>query len=99
MGQPIISIRHMGKRYSLGLTHERLLANRVLHGIAGLFRPARKQTGSKDFWALRDLCMDVEPGEVLGLVRPMAPDIDLLHQTELVGHVSPSCLGTEASCR
>lgn len=68
MGQPIISIRNMGKRYSLGLTHERLLANRVLHGIAGLFRPARKQTGSKDFWALRDLCMDVEPGEVLGLV-------------------------------
>jgi lipopolysaccharide transport system ATP-binding protein len=68
MPEPIISIRDMGKRYRLGLTHERLLANRLLHGIAGLFRPSRNGGQDKDFWALRDVCMDVAEGEVLGLV-------------------------------
>jgi lipopolysaccharide transport system ATP-binding protein len=71
MSAPAISIEGLGKRYILGraasatgLLSERLgqaLRRRRAHSDAG-------GTAPEEFWALRDVSLDVPRGEVLGLI-------------------------------
>jgi len=70
MSSPIISIRNIGKKYQLGLTHEDFLANKFLNWSRKLFskNDKKKESENQELWALKDISFDVMQGEVIGIV-------------------------------
>lgn len=66
MSKPIIEIRNLAKRYHLGAigaTSLREEFSRYIDRLRGVPHPNRQ-----DFWALRDVSFNVEPGEVVGVI-------------------------------
>ena len=76
MSLPAISVRGLGKRYQLGATLQHdTLRDHLASGLRGLGRmlTGRKQSGASqrdqdDFWAIRDISFDVQPGEIIGVI-------------------------------
>jgi len=74
MSQPIISVHNISKRYQLGESvHHDTLRDRLADTVKGwLRRPTDKASEAKqnasEFWALKDVSFDVQPGEVVGIV-------------------------------
>jgi lipopolysaccharide transport system ATP-binding protein len=70
MNQPAIRIEGLGKLYRLGQTHEGTLAGRIARAMGRMAgRSDRMASGaSKDFWALRDIDLEIAEGETLGIV-------------------------------
>ena len=80
---PAIRVSHLSKRYRLGLTHVRSIrelvgraTNRVLgrkqvplqHELARVNGNGQQVNQEGNFWALKDVSFEVQPGEVLGIV-------------------------------
>ena len=69
-----ISIRGLGKRYRLqhaaGVTSYRTLRDSVSSIAVAPLRRLRGKTGGvcEEFWALQDIDVDIQPGEVVGVV-------------------------------
>src|SRR5436190_9926727 len=61
MPEPAIRFEHVSKRFTIH--HERARSFQDL-----LVRGFHRSDTSEDFWALRDVSFDVEPGTALGLV-------------------------------
>ena len=70
MSDPAIRVESVSKRYQLGMTLGHTTLAEKIGGMLG--RGQEGVHGSKversDFWALRDVSLDVNPGEVVGLI-------------------------------
>jgi lipopolysaccharide transport system ATP-binding protein len=66
MPAPAIRIENLGKRYRLGETHEHTLSDR----LGRLFGSRRgvERAPAEDFWALRDVNLELAEGEALGII-------------------------------
>ena len=72
---PAIRIERLGKRYSLSGAHEgrpryRTLRESMTGGVSTLARRLRRrgESPAEEFWALRDVSLEVAPGQVLGII-------------------------------
>jgi lipopolysaccharide transport system ATP-binding protein len=67
--KPIIEIRNVSKKYSLG---EKQSYYSLRDSIYGLFRNPfeGRLTKKNEFWALKDVSLNVAKGEVLGIIGP-----------------------------
>jgi lipopolysaccharide transport system ATP-binding protein len=67
---PIISVRGLGKQYQKG--SPRAAYSTLRESIMGVFNGTRARRAAagagRTFWALRDLTVDVAPGEVVGVI-------------------------------
>ena len=71
MSEPAIVVESVGKRYRLGSgTGQRSLSDQLGRLARAPFRRQPRDIGldSEDFWALKDVSLAIEPGEVVGLV-------------------------------
>jgi len=67
MGAPAIAIRGLGKRYRLGGGAAQYVTLR--ESLAGLFaRDGGARVAARDLWALRDVDLEIQPGEVVGVI-------------------------------
>ncbi|HEX9366343.1 MAG TPA: ABC transporter ATP-binding protein [Vicinamibacterales bacterium] len=66
---PIISVRGLGKQYRIGAQRAayRTLRESIMRTLSGGVR-RRSGEGARTFWALRDVTVDVAPGEVVGII-------------------------------
>ena len=68
MSKPIIEIQGIGKRFHIGAAKERYLSLR--DEVAKWLSPAarRARAAKEEFWALRDVSLSFEPGEIVGII-------------------------------
>jgi lipopolysaccharide transport system ATP-binding protein len=70
MGAAAIRVHGLGKRYQIGAAAPRAghLREALTDLVLAPFRRAAAARGARAFWALRDVSLDVDHGEVLGVV-------------------------------
>lgn len=62
-----LSVEHVSKEYQLGGLHSALLSDRIAHALLHPRQLLRRQASDR-FWALRDVSLEVQPGEVVGVI-------------------------------
>ncbi len=78
MSQPAILTRSLGKKYSLRhyrqvnyKTLREEISDFALGTVRSIFRPGQGKASSiETFWALQDLDLRIEPGEIVGIIGP-----------------------------
>ena len=69
MATPIISVRNLSKRYTIGSARHDTLRDQIVDAASSLLRTKqREQSSETSFWALKDVSFDVQPGEVIGVI-------------------------------
>jgi lipopolysaccharide transport system ATP-binding protein len=68
--KPIVKIENVSKRYQIGGLHPGYLTFRGMLGgaLRTPFRRGGRQAEERDFWALRDINLSVQPGELVGVI-------------------------------
>jgi lipopolysaccharide transport system ATP-binding protein len=68
MSRPIIEVHGISKRYRLGTLDAGSFREELDRAWARLRGRAPRPADDQDFWALRDVSFEVQPGEVIGVV-------------------------------
>jgi lipopolysaccharide transport system ATP-binding protein len=74
MPDPAITIENLGKRYTIG--HQRAMGDGMRHAIDGAMRAPlawlrshrQKKLQQVDFWALKDVSLQIKQSEVVGII-------------------------------
>ncbi len=70
--KPIIRVQNLSKRYDLGriLTHQNTLRDSIVETVRHPFQRLRglKRTPGETLWALKDINLEIMPGEVVGII-------------------------------
>ncbi len=65
--KPAVEITQLGKKYKIKKTDRYLaLRDTIAYSLKNIFK--RNSGDKKDFWALRDINLSIEPGERLGII-------------------------------
>jgi len=76
---PIIAVENLAKRYVLGQTHTYLLSEKIESNLRSLVHmlqgkmPVRKpvrNASENEFWALKNVNVEIQEGEIVGIVGP-----------------------------
>jgi lipopolysaccharide transport system ATP-binding protein len=81
MDEPAISVEKVGKRYQIGQGHTDVLAERLQRMVTSPLRLRRRSSGpathmaashdgDSEMWALRDVSLQIQRGEAIGLIGP-----------------------------
>jgi lipopolysaccharide transport system ATP-binding protein len=67
---PAIRVSHLGKKYTIGGPQEkyRTFRDAIVNSAKAPFRRLSSSEPPQEFWALKDVSFDVEPGEVVGII-------------------------------
>lgn len=88
--QPAIEIRNLGKQYKLAAAEPYIALRDVISsGVKNIFSNNRKQ--HEKFWALKDISLDIMPGERIGIIgRNGAGKSTLL---KIISRITPPTTG------
>jgi ABC-type polysaccharide/polyol phosphate transport system ATPase subunit len=64
VGRPVVEVRGVGKRYAIGSAAYGTLRD----SLASIARRSPRRSAKEEIWALRDVDLTVDEGEVLGIV-------------------------------
>ena len=72
-----IRVRGLGKKYVIGGAQEKYLTMRdaIVNSVKAPFQRFHPTPPADDFWALKNVPFDVEPGEVFGIIRRNGADM------------------------
>lgn len=68
--RPIIKVQNLGKRYVLGQEQASYdtLREMLVDKLRGSLKSGNGNSRGKEFWALRDVNLEVNPGEIVGII-------------------------------
>ncbi|MBY0522443.1 MAG: ABC transporter ATP-binding protein [Gemmataceae bacterium] len=71
---PAVRVEHLGKRYQVGRARGvctyHTLREQLTGALTRVLRRSRSVAPPEEFWALKDISFDVQPGSVVGIVGP-----------------------------
>jgi lipopolysaccharide transport system ATP-binding protein len=71
MNDIAIRVEHLSKQYQIKSVNDRhdKLGDKLADGLRSLFGQARRpHLSQSSFWALKDICLEIKEGEVIGLI-------------------------------